>query len=155
MIVNIMSNTSISNKSIIVLSKEELSKLGHDPMPALKAIRLHCIDCVSGVSKVRTCSITKCSSFPFRLGNNPYRSTSTDKDETLSHLSTLGHTPMSPREALQLTCLDCCRGDKKEVSHCSAIGCPSWPFRVGPGPYQKPITEAQKAARRTNLSKSP
>jgi len=40
----------------------------------LKAIRAHCLECVSGSSKeVELCTDPKCWLYPFRAGSNPFR----------------------------------------------------------------------------------
>ena len=40
----------------------------------LKAIRAHCLECVSGSSKeVELCTAEKCRLYPFRAGKNPFR----------------------------------------------------------------------------------
>jgi hypothetical protein len=52
-------------------------------------------------------------------------------------LKAAGHRPMSPSKALRLKCLDCCVGSPAEVRACTAIKCPSWPFRMGRNPYNK------------------
>jgi hypothetical protein len=50
--------------------------------------------------------------------------------------------------ALRARCLDCCCGSTSEVRKCVAVGCPSWPFRMGVNPFRKKrvLTDAQKAA---------
>jgi hypothetical protein len=61
-----------------------------------------------------------------------------------------GHEPMSPLRALRARCLDCCAGQANEVAACTAVKCPSWPFRMGTDPWRKPASEARRAsARRT------
>ena len=59
-----------------------------------------------------------------------------------------GHTPMSPLKALRARCIDCCAGQPSEVRLCTAVACPSWPFRMGSNPWRKEATEAQREARR-------
>ena len=40
----------------------------------VKAIRARCLDCCcSDASEVRKCVATDCPSWPFRMGNNPFR----------------------------------------------------------------------------------
>jgi len=52
----------------------DLRALGHQPMTPLQALRAHCLDC-SGqqASEVAHCPVTRCPSWPFRLGRNPWR----------------------------------------------------------------------------------
>ena len=39
-----------------------------------KAIRAKCLDCSGGSSdNVKTCPVTSCPLYPFRLGSNPFR----------------------------------------------------------------------------------
>ena len=60
-------------------------------------------------------------------------------------LGTLGHSAMSPLKALGLRCIDCCAGSSLEVRLCTAVSCPSWPFRLGHSPWRPPASEAQRA----------
>ncbi len=60
-------------------------------------------------------------------------------------LGTLGHSAMSPLKALRLRCIDCCAGSSLEVRLCTAVNCPSWPFRLGRSPWRPPASEAQRA----------
>ena len=69
---------------------------------------------------------------------------------TQDELRKAGHEPMSPLQALRARCLDCCAQQPKDVALCPAVGCPSWPFRMGSDPWRKPASEARReAARRT------
>lgn len=54
---------------------------------------------------------------------------------TLDELKLLGHRRMSPIKAIRLRCLDCCGGHQSEVRKCTAVDCPSWPFRMGKNPW--------------------
>ncbi len=56
------------------MTQDELRRLGHRPMTPLQALRAHCVDC-SGhdPSEVARCTVTRCPSWPFRLGRNPWR----------------------------------------------------------------------------------
>jgi hypothetical protein len=84
------------------------------------------------------------------IGRNP---------RTMSHveLRALGHEPMSPMAALRARCLDCCAGNPHEVRLCTAVKCPSWPYRMGSSPWRKPMTDEQREAARVrarqNLAK--
>lgn len=43
------------------------------------AIRAMCVECCCGVlSEVRNCTVTKCSLYPFRNGDDPFRKKRTD-----------------------------------------------------------------------------
>src|SRR5882724_3318681 len=69
---------------------------------------------------------------------------------TQDELREAGYEPMSPLKALRARCLDCCAQQPKDVALCPAVGCPSWPFRMGSDPWRKPASEARReAARRT------
>ena len=64
-------------------------------------------------------------------------------------LTQLGQTRVSPLRALRLKCLDCCNDSAQEVRLCTAVDCPSWPFRMGRNPW---VSEARReivACRRT------
>src|SRR5215831_18606846 len=74
---------------------------------------------------------------------------------TREELRKVGHEPMSPLPALRARCLDCCGEQEKEVALCTAVKCPSWPFRMGTNPWRKPPSEARREAARqamTNLN---
>jgi hypothetical protein len=61
-----------------------------------------------------------------------------------------GHKPISPLQALQARCLDCCAGQVNEVALCPVVECPAWPFRMGTNPWRRPASEARRdSARRT------
>jgi hypothetical protein len=69
-----------------------------------------------------------------------------DPDQmTAEELIALGHSAMSPLKALRLRCIDCCAGSSLEVRLCTAVSCPSWPFRLGRNPWRPPASEAQRA----------
>ena len=51
-------------------------------------------------------------------------------------LRELGHMPMAPAAAIRAHCLDCCGGSSDEVRKCTAVRCPSWPFRLGANPWR-------------------
>src|ERR1700738_1208112 len=69
---------------------------------------------------------------------------------TQDELRGAGYEPMNPLQALRARCLDCCAQQPKDVALCPAVGCPSWPFRMGTHPWRKPASEARReAARRT------
>ena len=43
-----------------------------------------------------------------------------------------GHEPRSSLSAIRAHCLDCCGDQTNEVALCTAVKCPSWPYRRGP-----------------------
>lgn len=73
----------------------------------------------------------------YDVGRDP-RTLSTDD------LERLGHARVSPLRALRLKCLDCCNGSAREVRLCTAVDCPSWPFRMGKNPWAGPVSEARR-----------
>jgi hypothetical protein len=70
------------------------------------------------------------------------------REMTREDLQALGHEPMSPLKALRLWCLDCCCDQPSEVRKCTAIKCPSWPFRMGANPWRAETSEAKREAGR-------
>ncbi|MBC7152734.1 MAG: hypothetical protein H5U22_25495 [Rhizobium sp.] len=81
----------------------------------------------------------------YDVGRDP-RGLSTDD------LERLGHARVSPLRALRLRCLDCCNGSAREVRLCTAVDCPSWPFRMGKNPWRRPLTGEERAARRARFA---
>jgi hypothetical protein len=75
----------------------------------------------------------------FDVGRDP-RSMSADE------LQQLGHARVSPLRALRLKCLDCCNGSAQEVRLCTAVDCPSWPFRMGRSPWRRKLDQEERAA---------
>jgi hypothetical protein len=63
-------------------------------------------------------------------------------------LQALGHIPMSPLSALRARCLDCCANSADEVRKCVAVGCVSWPFRMGVNPWRSVSEGRREAGRR-------
>jgi hypothetical protein len=59
-----------------------------------------------------------------------------------------GHKPISPLKALRARCIDCCADQPSEVRLCTAVACPSWPFRMGSNPWQAPLSAEVLEARR-------
>ena len=47
------------------------------------------------------------------------------------------HGEKNPLKALRARCLDCCCGSASEVRKCTAVACPSWPFRMGVNPFRE------------------
>src|SRR5262249_24820779 len=63
-----------------------------------------------------------------------------------------GHERMSLLYALRAHCLDCCGQQTNEVAACSAVECPSWPFRMGTNPWRRPASEARRQAARQAMA---
>lgn len=68
-----------------------------------------------------------------------------------AELEDLGHARVSPLRALRLKCLDCCNDSAQEVRLCTAVDCPSWPFRMGKNPWRTPLSEGCRAGRLARL----
>lgn len=68
----------------------------------------------------------------------------------------LGHEPLSAIEAIRAHCLDCCVHSPSEVRNCTAVRCPSWPFRMGRSPWKakRQISEATKAKLAASLERA-
>jgi hypothetical protein len=61
-----------------------------------------------------------------------------------AELEDLGHSRVSPLRALRMKCLDCCNGSAQEVRLCTAVDCPSWPFRMAKNPWSSPVSAARR-----------
>ena len=84
----------------------------------------------------------------YDVGRDP-RSMSADE------LAQPGHARVSPLKALRLKCLDCCNDSAQEVRLCTAVDCPSWPFRMGKNPWSGPISDARREhGRRLGLERA-
>src|SRR5690242_4041222 len=57
------------------------------------------------------------------------------REMTQDDLREMGHEPTSPLQAIRAHCLDCCVYQEREVALCTAVKCPSWPFRMGTDPW--------------------
>ena len=73
----------------------------------------------------------------FDVGRDP-------RDMSTNDLEQLGHARVSPLRALRLKCLDCCNDSAQEVRLCTAVDCPSWPFRMGKNPWTGPVSAARR-----------
>jgi hypothetical protein len=71
---------------------------------------------------------------------------------TPEEIKAAGHEPMSPLQAIRAHCLDCCVHQEKEVALCTAVNCPSWPFRTGTDPWRKPASPARREAARRAIT---
>jgi hypothetical protein len=67
--------------------------------------------------------------------------------EVPSEILSLKFRAQKPLEAIRQRCLDCCCGNASEVRKCTAIDCPSWPFRMGTNPFRqkRSLSAEQKA----------
>ncbi len=74
----------------------------------------------------------------------------------MSHdeLRQTGHKPISPLKALRLKCLECCCGSANEVRLCTAVDCPSWPFRLGKSPWRSPMSAKARAERAEQMRRN-
>lgn len=71
---------------------------------------------------------------------------------SVDELEQLGNTRVSPLRALRLKCLDCCNGSAQEVRLCTAVDCPSWPFRMGKNPWRNPLSVEERMARQVRFA---
>ena len=74
------------------------------------------------------------------------------REMTPEELRAAGHEPMSPLQAIRAHCLDCCGSQANEVALCTAVKCPSWPFRLGTNPWRKPASDARRDAARRSMA---
>src|SRR5215470_11996547 len=74
------------------------------------------------------------------------------REMTREELREVGHEPMSPLQAIRAHCLDCCVYQEKEVALCTAVRCPSWPFRMGTDPWRKPASPGRREAARRAIT---
>jgi hypothetical protein len=66
------------------------------------------------------------------------------------------HREQNPLKALRARCLDCCCGVASEVRKCTAVDCPSWPFRNAVNPFRqkRELTAEQRKAMGERLAKT-
>ncbi len=57
------------------------------------------------------------------------------------------HMEPNPLKAIRSRCLDCCCGSAPEVRKCTAVNCPSWPFRMGANPFRQKRTLSEDRRR--------
>ena len=74
---------------------------------------------------------------------------------TAEEIVALAHRTMSPLKALRLRCIDCCAGSSLEVRLCTAVSCPSWPFRMGRNPWRAPVSEERRQLGRELAARRP
>jgi hypothetical protein len=97
-------------------------------------------------SEARIVLGTEAGSDGQRIGRDPRKMRSEE-------LRALGHAPMAPAAAIRAHCLDCCGGSSDEVRKCTAVRCPSWPFRAGANPWRAPLSEAERTRRRERIAR--
>lgn len=62
------------------MTTAELAQLGQQRMSLQKALRLRCLDCCAGsATEVRLCVSVTCPSWPFRMGENPWRAPASEE----------------------------------------------------------------------------
>ena len=69
-------------------------------------------------------------------------------------LAQLGHARVSPLRALRQKCLDCCNDSAQEVRLCTAVDCPSWPFRMGRNPWRPPLSAEVRTQRAATMTRN-
>ena len=79
-----------------------------------------------------------------------------DPREVTSDILALYHRELNPLKAIRLRCLDCCCGSSPEVRKCTAVACPSWPFRLGTNPFRakRVLSAEQKTSLAERLTKA-
>jgi hypothetical protein len=97
------------------------------------------------MNRNRHIGLERCDGFD--VGRDP-RTMSADE------LEQLGHDRVSPLRALRLKCLDCCNDSVQEVRLCTAVACPSWPFRMGKNPWRDPLGDAERARRAATMNRN-
>lgn len=56
-------------------TREQAEAAGHCKTPLLAVIQAKCLECCAGEwNEVKTCHLTDCPNWPYRLGNNPFTS---------------------------------------------------------------------------------
>jgi hypothetical protein len=75
------------------------------------------------------------------------------REMTPEELKGAGHKPISPLQALQARCLDCCAGQTNEVAACTVVECPAWPFRMGTNPWRRSASEGRREAARRSMER--
>jgi hypothetical protein len=79
-----------------------------------------------------------------------------DPREVSSEILALYQREKNPLKAIRARCLDCCCGQASEVRKCTAVNCPSWPFRMGVNPFRerRALSAEQKRAATERLPKA-
>lgn len=70
----VVSTGEVVGKDPRGMTQEEFRALGHRPLSPIAALRARCLDCCGGsAQEVRYCTARKCPSWPFRMGQSPWR----------------------------------------------------------------------------------
>ena len=71
-----------------------------------------------------------------------------------SRILSLKFRSQNPLKAIRARCLDCCCYQPSEVRKCTAVECPSWPFRMGTNPFRRKrvLSDGEKRALAERLS---
>jgi hypothetical protein len=79
-----------------------------------------------------------------------------DPREVPSEILSRYHREKNPLKAIRARCLDCCCGIAAEVRKCTAVNCPSWPFRMGTNPFREKrvLSPEQRQAMVERLAKA-
>lgn len=93
----------------------------------------------------RQIGLERCDGFD--VGRNPRRMSTDD-------LAQLGHARVSPLCALRLKCLDYCNDSAQEGRLCTAVDCPSWPFRMGKNPWRRKLNEMEQTRRAAMMNRN-
>ena len=77
-----------------------------------------------------------------------------DPREVPLEILSLYHGEKNPLKAIRARCLDCCCSQPSEVRKCTAVACPSWPFRLGVNPFREKrvLSPEQKKAMTQRLA---
>jgi hypothetical protein len=105
-----------------------------------------------GPSLAALCDLRQISPYPADGGGLIGKHPSEVPSEILSHY----HREKNPLKAIRARCLDCCCGVPSEVRRCTAVECPSWPFRMGTNPFREKrlLSPNQKQALANRLAHS-
>lgn len=79
-----------------------------------------------------------------------------DPRQVPSEILSLYYGERNPLKAIRLRCLDCCCGQPTEVRKCTAVMCPSWPFRMGVNSFRekRKLSEEQRQAMAKRLQEA-
>ncbi len=68
------------------------------------------------------------------------------REMTNEELTDLGHAKMPVLDVIRARCMDCSSQQQSEVRKCTAVQCPSWPYRMGTNPWRekKELTEERR-----------
>ena len=124
----------------------------------LRAIRARCVECCETKAEVKACPFDgrhdeMCWLYPYRLGSDPFKSTSPKKAAPLAfwHVITStgvkvagegdeagtgslrrqNHAPRGYLRAIHAHCVWCCADQPSEVRYCPSADCPLHEYRMG------------------------